>query len=132
MSQRSNDDVLRAFYAAFKLPNYLEEVRKFLHVDAVWHISGQNPLAGDIAGSDAILASMNTFGERSLNTLNLETSIMANEGHGVAIHRATASIGDLEYNTHEVDVFHINEGLITEFWSFSEDQAATDALWTSA
>jgi hypothetical protein len=36
------------------------------------------------------------------------------------------------YDTHEVDVFHIDGNLITEFWSFSENQEATDRLWRAA
>jgi len=29
-----------------------------------------------------------------------------------------------------VDVFHIQNRMITDFWSFSEDQARTDRLWS--
>ncbi|HXT43883.1 MAG TPA: hypothetical protein VN748_07160 [Pseudonocardiaceae bacterium] len=36
------------------------------------------------------------------------------------------------YDAHVVDVFHVHDGLITKFWSFSEDQAATDRIWRTA
>ncbi len=52
---------------------------------------------------------------------------MATVTHAVAIHVATASVPG---SAHEVDVFHIQNGMITEFWSFSEDQAGTDRLWS--
>jgi hypothetical protein len=35
-----------------------------------------------------------------------------------------------DYHAHEVDIFHISGKRITEMWSFSEDQAATDRIWS--
>jgi hypothetical protein len=29
-----------------------------------------------------------------------------------------------------MDVYHFGEGKISEFWSFSEDQRATDEFWS--
>jgi predicted SnoaL-like aldol condensation-catalyzing enzyme len=70
-------------------------------------------------------------GAHSHGTLQLDTmSIFADDEHAVAIHRATAQIPGFNYHAHEVDVFHINQGKITEMWSFSEDQAATDRIWS--
>lgn len=31
---------------------------------------------------------------------------------------------------HEVDIFHVEHELITELWSFSENQMATDRFWS--
>jgi hypothetical protein len=45
-----------------------------------------------------------------------------------AVRRATAEVDHVRYDTREVDVFYIHHDLITEFWSFSEDQAATDRI----
>jgi ketosteroid isomerase-like protein len=57
---------------------------------------------------------------------------MASDTHAVAVHRTTAVVADVHYDAQEVDVFHVRDGLITEFWSFSEDQAATDRIWRTA
>jgi ketosteroid isomerase-like protein len=70
------------------------------------------------------------YQRHSRGTLRLDTSIMANDTHAVAIYLATASVPSFTYNAHEVDVFHVEDGLITEIWSFSEDQAATDRIWS--
>jgi hypothetical protein len=48
------------------------------------------------------------------------------------VRRATAEVDHVPYDTREVDVFYIHHDLITEFWSFSEDQAATDRIWCAA
>jgi len=50
--------------------------------------------------------------------------------HAIAVHSASAQRADLDYEAHEIDVFHIFGAQISEFWSFSADQGATDALWS--
>jgi hypothetical protein len=47
-----------------------------------------------------------------------------------AVHWATAQSKGFAYQAHEIDVFHLASGLITEFWSFSEKQRAADTLWS--
>jgi ketosteroid isomerase-like protein len=103
-------------------------VRNFLAPQVVWHIAGDNPLAGDLYGINAVTEQMRRYAGLSAGTLRLETSIMASDADTVAIHRATAAVADVHYDAHEVDAFHVHNGLITEFWFFSEDQEATDRI----
>ncbi len=126
---RSNVKVLESFYAAFSNEDYGPYVASYLSKDVIWHIAGNNPLAGDVFGADAVLERMKDFSSCSRQTLNLKTSVTATATHGIAIHEATAQNGGFDYSAHEIDVFHIQNGLITEFWSFSEDQKATDRMW---
>jgi hypothetical protein len=73
---------------------------------------------------------MRRFGEHSHRTLKLDTrSVFADENHAIAVHWATGQREGITYQVHEIDVFHLSHGLITEFWSFSEDDA-TDAFWS--
>lgn len=131
MSGHRNETVVRSFYAAFDTANYERHVRELLVDDVNWHVAGNNPLAGDFIGIDAVLGAMRRYDEHSHHSLKLDTeSVFADEHHAVAIHRATAQREDVAYRAHEIDVFHLSDGLITEFWSFSEDQDATDALWS--
>lgn len=130
MSEHPNAETLRAFYACFANDDYATGVKAFLAPTVVWHVAGNNTLSGDFESPDAVVAQMRRYQRHSRGTLRLDTSIVATDTHGVAIHDATASVPGFTYNAHEVDVFHIRDGLITEFWSFSEDQAATDRLWS--
>lgn len=131
MSGRQNEAVVRSFYAAFETADYERQVRGFLAEEVRWHVAGNNPLAGEFIGIDAVLEAMRRYGEHSNHTLKLDTeSVFADEHHAVAIHRATAHREGFVYRAHEIDVFRVSDGLITEFWSFSEDQAATDTLWS--
>jgi ketosteroid isomerase-like protein len=128
MPEHANAETLRAFYLCFEHADYPVRVREFLAPSVVWHVAGDNPLAGNFRGPNAVTEQMLRYEEHSRGTLRLDSSILATDTHAVAIHIATASIPDVTYSAHEVDVFHIENGLITEFWSFSEDQTATDRM----
>jgi ketosteroid isomerase-like protein len=56
--------------------------------------------------------------------------VVANDEHAVALQRATGSRKGKEYDALEIDIFHIRDGEVTEFWSFSEDQRLTDEFWS--
>jgi uncharacterized protein len=129
--EHPNALVIRRFYAAFATPDYETDVRVLLRDDVVWHVAGDNPLAGDFVGPSAVLNAMRNYGVHSDHTLQLDTrSVFADDDHAIAVHLATARRANLDYEAHEIDVFHISDGQIAEFWSFSEDQRATDALWS--
>lgn len=130
MSEHPNAQTLRAFYACFENDDYVTRVKAFLAPWVVWHVAGDNPLAGEFQGPDAVANQMRRYEQHSRGTLRLDTSIMATDTHAVAVHAATASIPGFTYHAHEIDVFHVADGMITEFWSFSEDQAATDRIWS--
>jgi len=130
VSEHPNAETLRAFYSCFDGEDWVSQVKAFLTPAVVWHVTGDNSLAGNFSGPDAVTEQMLRYQDRSHGTLRLNTSIMATVTHAVAIHVATASVPGFAYSAHEVDVFHIQNGMITEFWSFSEDQAGTDRLWS--
>jgi len=74
---------------------------------------------------------MARFSEHSDGSLTLDTkAVFADDEHAIAVHSATAQRGEFSYRAHEVDVFHVEADRIVEIWSFSEDQGATDTLWS--
>lgn len=122
---------MHRFYGAFETEDHEGVIRPLLSPEVVWQVAGQNPLAGTFRGPAQVLAAMRRYSEHSEATLRLHTQAILAEGrHVVAIHVATARRGGHRYTAHEIDVFHVDEGRITEMWSFSEDQAATDAVWS--
>ena len=124
--------VIEAFYTAFEDNPFEASVAKFLVPDVVWHVAGSNPLAGTFIGIDEVLGAMRAYGQVSNHTLSLDTmTLLADEHHVVAIHDASATVSGFAYRAHEVDVFHLRRQQIEAFWSFSEDQEATDRLWSS-
>lgn len=130
---RDPASVVRAFYGAFDGRPYETSVATFLAPDVIWHVAGDNPLAGTFTGITEVLAAMRAYGEASNHTLRLDSmTLLADAHHVVATHDASATIERFTYRAHEVDVFHLRGERIEAFWSFSEDQAATDLLWSSA
>ena len=130
MDEPAGVAAVRSFYASIGHRPYEETVTPFLDEGVVWHVAGAHALAGTFRGVPAVLSAMRSFGSASAGSLLLNTrTLLGDDRHVVAIHEATASCGEYEYAAHEVDVFHVADGRITEFWSFSEDQAATDRLW---
>jgi ketosteroid isomerase-like protein len=124
---------VREFYASFDGRPYEASIAPFLHADVVWHVAGNNPLAGTFSGVPQVLGAMRAYAEGSAGTLRLNTeAVLAGAGHVVAIHDATADVLGLAYRAHEVDVFHLRGGRIAEFWSFSEDQEVTDDIWSAS
>ena len=122
---------LREFYEAFDDADPGSAVRQYLAANVIWHVAGANPLAGVFHGPDEVWQAMLRYGEHSGQTLHLDTrSIFADDEHAVAIHQATATPPGFRYEAHEVDLFHIEDGQIVEMWSFSEDQEATDRVWS--
>ena len=131
VDETSGVATVRGFYAAIGERPYEETVSPFLDEQVVWHVAGSNPFAGTFHGIRAVLDVMRNFGSASKGSLKLDTrTLLGDDRHVVAIHEATARVGEYEYAAHEVDVFHVSRGRITQFWSLSEDQAATDRLWT--
>jgi uncharacterized protein len=129
-ANESPAEVIRAFYDAFQTEDYESAVAPHLDDGIVWQV-GMNPLAGTHVGAQEVFAAMRRYAQHSGGTLRLNTkAIMVDGGHVVAIHEASAVRDDFHYSAHEIDVFHVADARIVAMWSFSEDQAATDALWS--
>lgn len=74
---------------------------------------------------------MRQFEERSGGTIRVELhDVVASDEHAVALLHATATRGEKRYGSLEVDVFHVRDGRITEFWSFAQNQHLTDEFWS--
>ena len=83
-------------------------------------------MSGDHIGRDAIVTAMRYFQGIQLDV----HEIIASDDHVVALLLARGVRNGKRYSSREVDVFHLRDGKITEFWSFSEDTRATDEYWS--
>ena len=54
--------------------------------------------------------------------------ILANDGHGVAVVTASGQRGNKTMSIRGVHNFHMDDGSMTEFWNFSQDQAEVGAF----
>jgi hypothetical protein len=123
MRKHPNADVIRALYAT---PGGPDAVEHLFHEDALWHLPGQHPMAGDHAGRAAVLAAMRYFEGIQLELMD----VLASDVHAIALLHASGTRKGREYRSLEFDVFRMKDGKIAEFWSFSEDQRITDEYWS--
>lgn len=125
-----NEELLRKGYAAF-IEGDLAAIRELFAEDIVWHEPGNNPLSGTYKGRDEVFGFLAQVVTLSEGTFSLEVhDILANDTHGVAILSANATRNGMSYNGRSVDVAHIVDGKVVEFWAFLDDQAAADAFWS--
>jgi uncharacterized protein len=96
--------------------------------DVVWHVGGNSRSAGDYRGKDAVMQLMaGATGEGSKIDVH---DVLANDDHTVILGNAhlVAPDGDsVDYKF--VNVFHVQDGKVTEAWGMSENDAETDAFF---
>lgn len=130
MAEHQNARLVRRLHEALTSGDF-DTAAELFAPDAVWHLPGHGPLAGDQTGRASILAAMRRFEHLSGSTLRVTVhDVLANDEHVVALLQTIGMRGEKSYQAREIDVYHVGHGRITEFWSFSEDQAETDAFWS--
>lgn len=129
MAEHPNVDRIRRGYAAFGNAD-MATLGELLASDVVWHNEGNNQLSGDYEGQEATFGLFARFFELSGGDMSQELhAVLADDEHGVAMVKQHIGRPDgRSYDGNEVHVFHIKDGKVTEFWAFSNDQAAIDAV----
>ena len=127
MAEHPNVTLIRRTYEGLMQGYYVSALTETLSDDVVWHLPGSHPLAGDHRGRKAVLEAMAKFDGFVRIELH---DVVGNDQHVVALLRARGSRKGKTYQAMEVDIFHVRDGRVTEFWSFSEDQRLTDEFWS--
>ena len=130
MADHPNAALLRKGYEAFDKGDVAVLTELFAE-DVVWHVAGNNPLSGEHRGKEAVFAAFaKTVGVPPLSFKIELHDVLANDEHAVALMQATASRQGKQLDLRDVTGYHIRNGKVTEFWSFAEDQRATDEFWS--
>jgi hypothetical protein len=97
--------------------------------DAIWHVPGSHPYAGDFSGKATILGRFQVMGEAGVTfTLDDIHDVIGNDEHVVALVTVTLTSPSGSETQTAVWIFHVEDGKAKEFWARNEDQAALDAL----
>jgi ketosteroid isomerase-like protein len=124
-----NEDLLRRGYAAFATAD-LDTVFGMFADDMVWHSGGNNQLAGDFRGHEAIMGFFGQLIEVTGGTFTLDIhDVLANDTHGVVLVTARAERDGQPVVVREANIWHLSDGKATEFWAFPEDSAAFDKMF---
>ncbi|MEA2460010.1 MAG: uncharacterized protein QOH90_187 [Actinomycetota bacterium] len=130
MAEHPNVERVRSGYNSFTSGD-LEGVMNFFHKDIVFHVPGNNPVAGDYKGQDEVMGFFGRLMQETGGSFKLEVhDILANDDHGVGLVRQSGERNGKSLSMNVMQVFHIDaDGKATEFWGFPEDGAAVDAFW---
>jgi len=130
MGQQENAEVVRKLQTTFTSAD-MEGFMALLSDDAVWHIAGSNPPAGDFRGKNEIGRAMGQFMELSGGTFNPDLhDIAASDEHAVFIGRHKAERAGKTMDEPAVLVLHVSNGKISEVWEMCYDQKAVDEFWS--
>lgn len=130
MTDHSNLERARAGYQAFAAGD-MATVNDLLADDIVWHSGGNNILTGDYEGKEAVLGFLARLMQETGGSFKNDVhDILANDDHGVALVTVSGTRGGKSLEGRVAQIFHMRDGRMTEFWTFSEDQDQFDEFWT--
>ena len=122
--------LLRKGYEAFARGD-IAAITDMFAADMVWHVPGNNLISGEHKGRDAVFAVFAKTMELTGGTFKIDLhDIVANDEHTVSLSRASASRQGKQLDLRGVDIYHIRNGKVTEWWSFVEDQRLDDEFWS--
>jgi len=126
------DERVEGFYRAVSAAD-LEKVRTLIAPDAVFHVAGESPIAGDHRGHEEIFAlAARTLSETggTFRTELLET--ISNGPYSAARHRWTATRRGASIEMENLIVYRWDdEGRVAERWEYLGDAAAHDRFWAN-
>ena len=129
MAEHPNATLLRKGYEAFASGD-VAALTELFSGDVVWHLAGNNQISGVHRGREAVFAMFAQIGQLSGGTFKIDVhDVVANDEHAVALTRATGSREGRQYDSLDTDVYHVEGGKVTEFWSFAEDTKKADEFW---
>jgi ketosteroid isomerase-like protein len=131
MADHPNVDLLRQGYAAFEAGD-LPAVGELFDPGIVWHVPGHNALTGDYEGRDAVMGFFGKLMEMTGGKFRQEVhDVLANDEHGAVMVTGTGERPDgRTWTGRSVQVWHMKDGKATEFWFFTDDEAAADAFFS--
>jgi ketosteroid isomerase-like protein len=123
-------DVVRRLYRALT-DRDLEAAEACFAPDALWHLPGASPIAGDHRGWMQIRDNfMAKLGPLSGDTFRAElVDVAVGERYVVALQHATASYRGKSLDITACQLMTIRDGLIHEVRGHYSDQEALDAFW---
>lgn len=127
MTDHPNLVAARAGYEAFASGD-MAALGELLADDIIWHVGGDNELTGDYLGKQAVFRLFGRLVEEAGFRSEVH-DILANDSHGVALVTTYATRDGETFSDRAVQVFHISDGKLTEFWTFPENARVIDQIW---
>ena len=128
MKEHPNVTLTKQGFAAFATGD-LPTLNTMLSNDIVWHGAGRSFLGGDFKGKAEVLGVFARVTQEADSFDQKIHAVLADDDHAVALVEAHATREGKEARIHQVFVFHISQGQITEAWVTMQDQYSADEFW---
>ena len=127
-TEHANADVLRRLLDAFATGD-TEREGAVMTEDVVWHAPGTHRFSGRFEGREAVLGRLDAMQEAGITARFDVHDVVANDEHVIALVHLHLEVGDgRRYDQPQVQVAHVRDGLISEYWTMNQDQAVLDLL----
>lgn len=124
-------DLLTGLDEAFNAGDF-DAVLSFLADDFTIHIAGRSKMAGDHTGKEMFAGLIGQYIEALGPDPEMEThAILADDEHGIMLQRVRATKQGHSADIRTVNIFHFDDGKISEMWSWDEDPYLADAFYDS-
>ncbi len=128
MAENHGLENLRRGYKAFA-DNDVETLTEIIPDNAVWHVPGRSPLAGDYQGREAIFSYFMQLTEKSGGTFKAElVHAVGDENYAVALQRTTATVDGSPIESFDILVDRLENGEAVETWIWSQRQYEFDEI----
>jgi uncharacterized protein len=125
-----NVGLVREGYAAFSRGDLDALQKEFFAPDIVWHYAGHSQIGGHFHGVDQVMEWLGRLYDLSAGSLIVDLhDVVGNDEHVVALIMVRASRQGKHLTDQGVQVFHLNDGKVTEVWTLPGDQATDDDFW---
>jgi hypothetical protein len=128
MEEHPNGTLLRSLLEAFAARD-VQTMEGSFDEDVTWHAPGTNRFSGQFRGRTAAIQRLAQMREAGISTRFDVHDVVANEEHAVALVHLHLEVADgRRYDQPQVQVAHVRDGRIVEFWTMNQDQAVLDLL----
>jgi hypothetical protein len=124
MSASDNLAVARALQAAFEAGD-MAQLDALIADDVVWHEIGRSEPRH---GKDALRAA-GPGGAADYEITGVTHDVLASDDHAIALVQATATRAGKTFTYRTAEIYHLQDGKITERWAFSDDTAAITSFF---
>lgn len=124
-NEHPNAAAYRRTADAFRAGDF-SRLEALIDPDAVWHVPGNDPRAGDVRGRDAVVAWL--AGRIELGFWLTEHDVIANDEHVCALSDMGVRRPGVDIQTRVVSIFHFRDGRQAERWFFPENALAWDQI----
>ena len=128
MEEHPNGALLRGLLEAFGTRD-VHAMETAFDDDVTWHAPGTNRFSGQFRGRTAAMQRLAQMREAGISTGFDVHDVVANDEHAVALVHLHLEVADgRRYDQPQVQLAHVREGRIVEFWTMNQDQAVLDLL----